>query len=99
MFADLRTSPPSMPDGLLDRVTVDALRAMPSVEATPYWRQIVAALGGWPALAGLAATACVGVWVGGVASDELLMGIGLTQNDALVFGDASGVFDALLVDG
>lgn len=79
LFRHMRGDAPEPSNALLARVMHDALDAQPSPEAlplapvrpavqsapdTPFWRQLIDQLGGWPALAGLASVACLGVWIG-----------------------------------
>ena len=99
VFADARRSVPELPDGLLDRVMVDALAQMPEPKRGSPWRHVLSALGGWPAMAGLAATACVGIWAGGTLVDELVPGLTPLDSAAFETGTGLGAFDLLLVDG
>ena len=72
---------------------------MPKPAPQPFWKQVFGTLGGWPAMAGLAATACVGLWIGGVYSDNLSVALGLSTGVALEFGETLGTYDLLLLDG
>ncbi|SHH93516.1 hypothetical protein SAMN05443551_3652 [Marivita hallyeonensis] len=81
------------------RVLDDALAEMPTPARGSLWRQVLGALGGWPAAAGLAATACVGLWVGGVMSEEFIVTLGIFEGASLDVGSDFGAFDLLLVDG
>ncbi|MCK0150649.1 hypothetical protein MWU54_11475 [Marivita sp. S6314] len=99
MLARARDTETRVPDGLMTRVLEDAIREMPKPEKASVWRYLLGALGGWPAVAGLAMTACVGVWAGGVLSDDLVWTLGLTEDASLGFGADLGAFDMLLVDG
>lgn len=98
-FADARQAPPSLPDGLMARVMADAEAHLPEPDAQPLWRQIFGTLGGWPAMAGLAMTACVGIWAGGALTDDLMLTVFPTQGATLDVGAGLGAFDLLLVDG
>lgn len=99
-FRQAQAAPPAVPDALMARVMADAVAAMPKKPARPpIWRQLLGTLGGWPAMAGLAMTACVGVWVGGALSDDLITVFGLSESAALETGSDLGAFDLLLVDG
>ncbi|MFY0690663.1 MAG: hypothetical protein JXR14_01920 [Paracoccaceae bacterium] len=69
LFAQARAQKTSAPDALMARIVEDAQRLQPRPMAVPLrapsvWSQLRAALGGWPALGGLAATALVGVYIG-----------------------------------
>lgn len=81
------------------RVLADAAAEMPMPERLPLWRQIFGTLGGWPAVAGLAMTACVGVWMGGALTDDLMYTLTPVDGVALDIGPGLGAFDMLLVDG
>lgn len=71
-FAAARAVPPAVPDGLMARVLADAAAENPVRAGRPaaqparesLWSQLVAALGGRGALAGMAAAGLAGVWVG-----------------------------------
>lgn len=97
-FAEARRMPP-LPDGLLARVIADAGAELPRPVRPPLWRQIFGTLGGWPAMAGLAMTACVGIWAGGALTDDLMLALTPLDAAALDFGAGLGAFDLLLVDG
>jgi hypothetical protein len=98
-FQQARETPPPVPESLMDRVVADAIAAMPQADRTPFWKQLLGMLGGWPAMAGLAMTACVGIWAGGVLSDDLISTFGISESAAFETGSDLGAFDLLLVDG
>jgi hypothetical protein len=71
-FQAAQHQPPIANEALLARVLADALtaqtahgfpapRAQPAV---PLWRQLLAALGGWQGVGGMATAGLVGVWLG-----------------------------------
>jgi hypothetical protein len=67
------------------------------------WREALAALGGWPALAGLAAASLVGVWIGAAPPDGLApllspLGAGTFVLDETGVDPLSG-FDLALLEG
>ena len=98
-FAEARRTPPEVPADLMARVMADAMAEMPVPERQPFWKQVIGTLGGWPAMAGLAATACVGLWVGGALTDDLMLSLSPLDSAALDTGIGLGAFDLLLVDG
>ena len=98
-FAEARQMTPNLPDGLMARVVSDAMAEMPKAERQPLWRQLFGTLGGWAAMAGLAMTACVGVWAGGALTDDLMLTLSPVENAAFDTGAGLGAFDLLLVDG
>lgn len=98
-FAEARRMPPPVPDGLLERVIADAGAERPRSARPPLWRQIFGTLGGWPAMAGLAMTACVGIWAGGALTDDLMLALTPLDAATLDIGAGLGAFDLLLVDG
>jgi hypothetical protein len=87
---------------LLARVLADAEAMQPEAAVLPtrQARQrrgfggIIAALGGWPSLGGLAAATVAGVWIGFAATptlfpDGLSAGLGVSSNDYLAYLDTS----------
>lgn len=98
-FAEARKAPPAVPDALMARIMADALNVMPQKTKASPWRQLFRTLGGWPAMAGLAATTCVGLWMGGTLGDDLLLAASSLESAALDTGLGLGGFDLLLVDG
>ncbi len=70
LFAQAREQDPHPSDALLARVLADAddvqAGMQPALIATPngLWGRILDALGGWPAVSGLAAATVAGVWIG-----------------------------------
>jgi len=68
-----RSTPPLSPDAL-DRMTAQALQVQAGFAAAPAARaprpgriaQLLAAIGGWPAMAGLATAGVAGLWIGAV---------------------------------
>ncbi|MGJ8604541.1 MAG: hypothetical protein ACSHXH_10485 [Marivita sp.] len=99
VFADARRTPPAVPDDLMARVIADAMAEMPLKTKVSPWGHILGPLGGWPAIAGLAMTACVGVWAGGTLTDDLMMTLSPTESALVETGTGLGAFDLLLVDG
>jgi hypothetical protein len=85
LFAEARaTRPDAVPDGLMSSITAaaaaeQALRATPTPGPAAANRNrsplglLLAALGGWPAVGGLVAASCTGLWIG-VAGPEALLG-------------------------
>lgn len=70
-----------MSEALTARIMADAAAEMPRPAAAPVrrgpWAALVAALGGWPAVSGLAAATVAGVWLGAApppALDSFLSG-------------------------
>ena len=73
------------------RAPGSALARNPTL-AAPRWRELLALLGGWPGLGGLAAAGLVGVWIGYALPGDLAgdgFGLGLFQ-------PAAGDLDAFL---
>jgi len=54
----------SVPDLLLNRVIADAALVPLAPEQDTFWSSLVASIGGWPALSGVAMAGLIGVWVG-----------------------------------
>lgn len=81
-----RSEPPRVPEGLIDRVLVDAERLRPD-PAPVGWRGWFRLLGGAPGLGGLVTAACVGVWLG-VAPPDLVLDLAGT-----VMGTDAGLIE------
>ncbi|KIC13837.1 hypothetical protein [Leisingera sp. ANG-Vp] len=72
LFAAARAERPAVPDRLTAAILEDAarerLRAEPVAPRRParrpLWRQLAEAVGGWPAMGGLAAASAAGLWIG-----------------------------------
>ncbi|MBY6139258.1 hypothetical protein KUV26_07385 [Leisingera daeponensis] len=72
MFAAARADPPALPLHLNTAILADAARVQPGgqtaanvrAERQPMWRQLIEAVGGWPALGGLTAACAAGLWIG-----------------------------------
>lgn len=68
LFAQARAQTPQPDDALMARVLADAAAQSASVSSPihqpGFWARLSDALGGWPALGGLAAATVAGVWVG-----------------------------------
>lgn len=72
-LSEARDCPPAPPADLAARVLADAMEVQagltgpaprPQPRRPGLWQQLVEALGGWPALGGLAAACAAGVWMG-----------------------------------
>ncbi|MCB2135210.1 MAG: hypothetical protein KDE08_04585 [Rhodobacteraceae bacterium] len=64
-FAAARQAAPEPSEALLARVMSDARLAWrPVVRAEGLWTRVLAAVGGWGALGGMATAALTGVWIG-----------------------------------
>ena len=64
MFAAARDADTSVPDHLLDRVVADAALVPRAPAPESLWSSLISAIGGWPALGGVAMAGLIGVWVG-----------------------------------
>ncbi len=73
LFEVSRYIPPTPSDSLLARVMADATAVQAGFAPAPVaarprgmglWRELLRALGGWPAMGGLATAAVAGVWLG-----------------------------------
>ena len=101
VFAAARRAPPEPGADLLARIEADALRlqagaAGPSprrLTALAGWRAALAeAVGGWPALTGLAAAALAGVWIG-ISAPAGLAGLAGMAQAMLGTPDAAYLID------
>ncbi len=93
LFADAADDMPS--DQLMARVLADAsavqAKARPAVAATPptpWWREVLDAIGGWPTLSGATAAGVMGVMIGIYAPDLV---DGLSGGQLLDFSDSYSV--------
>ena len=102
-FDAARRRPDPAPDDLLARIEADALAEMPVAPprtAPPsLWQGLKDAVGGWPALAGLATAALTGLWLG-FAPPEAVENtwLALTGDSLLEFESVDGL-DALMLEG
>ncbi|UWQ61617.1 hypothetical protein K3723_12155 [Leisingera caerulea] len=72
LFAAARSQRPGMPAPLNAAILADAAREQTGFRAArperavrqPLWRQLIEAIGGWPAMGGLAAASAAGLWIG-----------------------------------
>ncbi len=69
LFAQARSVQPTPSDALTARVLADADAVQPKMTASsrpkaPLWAQMMDAIGGWPAVSGLAAATVAGIWIG-----------------------------------
>lgn len=69
LFAELRHEEASPPEALFSRVLADASALQPTPVIAPVQHQnvlqkIADAIGGWPAISGVAAAGVAGLWVG-----------------------------------
>ena len=122
MFDAVRDTPPLPSDDLWARVHADSLAMMPEALSLPPALQptsfpaaragllagLMAAIGGWPSVAGLTTAAMAGVWVGfanpdaldGLSQAGLLPGISAGESyDLEDLAPGIGGFATLLEDG
>lgn len=105
-FAAARRTGAEMPDRLAARMLADAAReqrarAAPAPAAPGWFGQVLRALGGWPALGGLAAACAAGVWLG-IAPPEFLpdpVGLVVQAETDLNLLDSYALSSALPEDG
>jgi hypothetical protein len=68
LFAQARSIAPEPDDALMARVLADAATMktpLPVVASQPgLWSRVMDAIGGWPAVSGLAAATVAGIWIG-----------------------------------
>lgn len=65
LFAEARNVAPEPSDALMARVLADAVPPMPAPQLIPgLWVRLLDAVGGWPAVSGLAAATVAGIWIG-----------------------------------
>ena len=90
-----RANPAQPDDALLTRVLADAEAAQNAVVATggtarrarpSLWAMVAGAVGGWPAMAGLATATVAGVWIGVSAPT------GLSNMAMTVWGGSTGAY-------
>ena len=94
-----RDAPLPAPD-LMVRLQVEALREQPVPvlrRTRASWRDTLRALGGWPSATGLAAAACVGLWIGANPPDAVLTL--LDGTDTVQALDPLSGFDVAMLGG
>ncbi|MCG7494293.1 hypothetical protein [Thalassobius sp. Cn5-15] len=107
---DLQTSMDLMDRVMADAMAVQAQAAVviapaPGPKTRSLLRDVLAALGGWPALAGLVTASVAGVWIGMNPSDVMLDSastvLALDSDEYLVdaFPGFASEFDTLLSEG
>lgn len=72
LFAAARSDRPAVPEHLSAAILADAAREQAGFQPErparaarlPKWRQLIEAIGGWPAMGGLAAASAAGLWIG-----------------------------------
>lgn len=97
-FEAARALPPEISDDFLAQVEAQALAEQPPGRSTPpVGAQLLSALGGWPAAAGLAAASAAGLWLGltGATGLETLWGGDLVQFQL----DPLSAFDIAALEG
>jgi len=85
LFAEAAQAPPQPSDALLARIAVDAEATQHGFMPAPApvardgapWQRWLAEIGGFPALGGLAVSACVGVYIG-FANPDMGQDLGLS---------------------
>lgn len=107
-FAAARQQTDTLSEDLTNRMLGDALAVQaqfaPVVQerqARPgLWRQLVSAVGGWPAMGGLVAACATGIWIGVAPPDfvpDPLTLVGQTQSDLNLLD--SYEFAAMMTEG
>lgn len=99
LFGAARASAGSAPDpALMARIEADALRLLPrpAPVARPGWglAGLLDAVGGWPALGGLATAAAAGFWLGFASPEQLDVWMADSADAALLLpADYAGDLD------
>ncbi len=91
LLNDARQVPVDLPPGLTARVLMDAERVQLALSANQpsgwSFHRLLDAIGGWPALSGLAAASCIGFWIG-ISPLE-----GIVDPANLFFGQGTETYD------
>lgn len=89
LLAEVAATPvPEVSDTLIARILFDADHAQPAAPVAPVappsvWHRLRDAIGGWPALGGLAAASVTGLWIG-ISPPDALVGVsGQLAGDAV----------------
>ena len=99
LFAAARSDRPAVPEHLSAAILADAAREQAGFQPArsaraarlPKWRQLFEAIGGWPAMGGLAAASAAGLWIG-VAPPSFVpdpMALAGYEDSSTVFADES----------
>lgn len=103
-----RQEKPDLPEALEARILRDAARVRAGFAAparpgaAALWRQLRAALGGWPAMGGLAAACAAGLWLGlapPAALPDPVMLLDDTSGETLALFSGDDLALAMLEDG
>lgn len=80
LFRQARAERP-LPEAMMARIVADAERLVPwpvrGVVRESLWEQVLAMVGGWGAMSGLAAAAVTGVWLGVLGGADMAGYVGL----------------------
>lgn len=93
VFAAARGAEPGLPDGLEQRILRDARMVQAEwaqcagAARAPRWRSVLDLLGGWPAMAGMAAACAAGVWIGFAPPQALPDPAQLVLSEPAMFDD------------
>ena len=110
LLAKGRRQSGQMPAGLSQRILADADRvqagfgSVPAAQAAArpgFWSQVMSALGGWPAMGGLATACAAGIWIGLASPSFLPVLDGFVAQDSpdIDLIDIDGLAMALLEEG
>lgn len=109
LLADMATAGPDLDTALLNRVMADAeqvsaARIAPAPRPRPaggFWTEILGAIGGWGAVAGLSTATLTGVWLGFAPPDQVpdVSEYFLNSATTQVLDGFSPNYDSLLGEG
>lgn len=106
LFGEVRSDPVEPSSDIMARVLADAAAMQPvaaaqSVAKNPLGSRILSAIGGWPALSGVAAAGVAGLWIGLVPPDavDVWMAEALGQSTEVSLIDEFSILDEGWVDG
>ncbi|SPF78083.1 hypothetical protein [Pseudoprimorskyibacter insulae] len=91
-FTAARDDAPLPSGDFMARMQAMALAEQPvrqvDTPAPSWWQQILSGIGGWPAIAGLAAATVAGVWIGAVPPEAM------SDSVSDLFGVSAGLYDS-----
>ena len=104
VFAAAQGEPVALSTTTMDAIMAGAVAglepdAAPISKGIPWWQQVMQAIGGWPALGGLATATVMGIWIG-VNPPVALDGVtAVFDTDTAEFEFWSNDFDVVLSEG
>lgn len=104
VFAAAQGAPVALSSATMDTIMAAAVAelepdAVPQSAGSVWWQDLLHAIGGWPAMGGLATAAVMGVWIG-ISPPTALDGVtAVFETETAEFEFWSSDFDLILSEG